>query len=162
MSSDPLSNFGDESVTNGRSEYDWGSAKPLGADTTDYSDDPRVAIGAGWVSPAGFNEIVELARDGRRSNDLFCHVVTPSRRNSPSRPMRVRAKHLLEQDNSGAITLLAPEQFQADLERDTEVRERLANGDEHLGATWFDGELVDVREYDDDGELIEETDMRSE
>lgn len=149
MAADPVS-F--EDIDSSRSDFDWGSGKPLGDDAIDYSDDPRISIGAGYVTPDGYNEIIKLARDGRRSNDLYCYVSTPARRNSPSRPMRVRAKHLLERDNSGSITILEPEQFQADWERDKEVRERIKNGEENIGATWFDGRLVDVRLGEDKGE----------
>jgi hypothetical protein len=42
-----------ETPTGGeRSEYDWGSYEPLGEDTTDYSEDERIQIGAGWLGSA--------------------------------------------------------------------------------------------------------------
>lgn len=138
-----------EDIEGTRSDYDWGSAKPLGEDAIDYSDDPRMSVGAGYITPDGYNEIVELARDSKWSNDLYVYVSTPARRNSPSGPMHVRAKNLLERDNAGSITILEPEQFQAEWDRDKEIRERIANGEESLGATWFDGRLVDVRQEDE-------------
>jgi hypothetical protein len=141
-----------ETPTGGeRSEHDWGGYEPLGEDAADYSEDERVQVGAGWLGPEGFFEIVELARDGRRSDDLFCRVETPSARSNGTTPMRRRVKGLLEKDNSGAITILSP----ADLEATRKGHERIRalvdsdNEGDQVSIVKINGHIVDVREHDE-------------
>jgi hypothetical protein len=133
-----------------RSEHDWGGHEPLGEDATDYSEDERIQIGAGWLGPAGFFEIVSLARDGRRSDDLFCRVETPSARTNGTTPMRRRAKGLLEKDNSGAITILSPDDLEATRKGHERIQARVDSGDEddQVSVVKINGHIVDVREHD--------------
>jgi len=138
------------------SEHDWGGYEPIGEDATDYTEDERVQVGAGWLGPAGFFEIVELARDGRRSDDLFCRVETPSARANGTTPMRRRVKGLLEKDNSGAITILSPDGLEA-TRKGHERIQALADSDDEddqVSVVRVDGKIVDVREHDENGDLI--------
>jgi hypothetical protein len=139
-----------------RPEHDWGGYEPLGEDATDHSEDERVQVGAGWLGPAGFFEIVSLARDGRRSDDLFCRVETPSARTNGTTPMRRRVKGLLEKDNSGAITILSPDDLEATRKGHERIQARVDSDDEddQVSVVRIDGKIVDVREYAENGDLI--------
>jgi hypothetical protein len=70
--------------------------------------------------------------------------------------MRRRAKGLLEKDNSGAITILSPADLEATRKGHARLQARVDsdNEDDQVSVVRVNGKIVDVREYDENGDLI--------